>query len=122
MIAYVYFLQMTDVSLFTAKMDTFIRSIPSHYFMLEITKTCGHSELIIVPKNSTLLGVYQQISLLFAATILQLYITIDNGQIQLPLTENILLKDFFIHHRLSPIYNVSCPVVYRVILDDGHQH
>jgi len=114
---------MADNSLFNSKMDFFVRSIPNQHYIFEVTKTCGYSEFMIVPKHCSVIDLYQHVSLQFACNIVTLYVTInDNNNIDIPLNENVYVKDFLAEKHLVPIYGVPFPVVYRLFLDDGHQH
>ena len=112
----------SDSSVFNSKLDVLVRNIPNYSFLFEVTKLCGYSEFMAVPKHGTLMDMYKYVSLQFGCNVLKLFVTVDNMNIDIPLNENILVKDFILQKRLSPIYKVPLTVVYRLYLDDGHFH
>ena len=106
---------------FTKKMNAFVKSIPNSRIILEVSKFCGYSEFVLVYNNDTLLELYRIRSLQFECPDVKgIYLT-DNGQIKIPMTENILVRDYIRKNRLMrPEYPLPHPVVYKIYLDDGH--
>ena len=116
------------ISIFNEKFNTFKSSIKNSKYIIEVTKTCGYSDFILMYKDNTLLDLYKNISLQFECRdIKQLFILNETTleRINIPITEKITLRQYISENNnttLKPLYPVECPVVYRIYFDDGHHH
>ena len=116
---------------FNSKFEKFCNGILNNQYIFEITKLCGHGQFITMFKRQTLLDLYKIISLHFECKdIKQLFFmnTRTNEKINIPITDEIIIRDFIYNYTstttqmIKPIYPLSCKVVYRIYLDDGHTH
>ena len=107
----------TSLDHYEFKLQQFIRNIPNQHYLIEVTKMCGYSEFMMVPKTSTLIQLYQQISKQFMSdTIQQIYYSQEKDKV--PLSANITLQEFIQNKQLRCIYSLDCHVVYRFFVDD----
>ena len=112
------------------KLDEYMSNMNNHMFIFEITKCCGYSTFVAVYKNETLIDLYSRIMSHFdKMEIKKLYFYSPNSDehIKVPLSKMILSQ--FVKNnitcnpvKLSPIYPVPNPIVYRLYLDDGCSH
>jgi hypothetical protein len=100
--------------------ESYIKHSSSKYQFL-ITKLCGYEFLIIIHKHSTITELYKHIEYEVGHQNFTLYVNTD------PINKtNYKLIDLIEHLQrnriISPIYKLPNPVVYRLIIDDGHKH
>jgi hypothetical protein len=112
------------------KINEFTEQLKNNSYCFEVTKCCGYSSLVFIYKDQLVKELYHNIFHHFGCNnINSLYILDRDGN-------KILLQDNY-HKRvrtfveeytvmdnrvLEPIYPLPLPVVYRLYLDDGHQH
>ena len=109
------------------KITEYINNLSDTKLILEITKFCGYSHLMVVCKDDSLLDLYIDISKqMWCNNILGLFAMIkkneSDGSInikKLPLSPNITLKEFILRNKSRPIYSIQKPCVYRIFIDDG---
>ena len=108
------------------KIVEYIHNLSDSKLILEITKFCGYSHLMVVSKEDSLLDLYIDISKqMWCNNILGLFAMIkknDNGSLsikKMPLSTNITLNEFILKNKSRPIYSVQKPCVYRVFIDVG---
>ena len=117
-----------SLSIFNEKFGVFKNNIQNNKYIIEVTKTCGYSEFILIYKDNTLLDLYKNISLHFECIdIKKLYLLKEETQeqINIPITEKITLRQYISANNntiLKPIYPIPCNIVYRIYFDDGHHH
>jgi hypothetical protein len=107
-----------------------LKEIPGKMFIFELTKCCNYSTLVFLYKEDKLSDLFVQVAKHFGCqNLISLYLLDEQGQkVLIPFNSNTFLKDFIFEHTqsnnriLKPIYDVPLPVVYRIYLDDGHQH
>lgn len=107
------------------KFTEYLRNVHNNMFTFEVTKCCGYSTFITVYKNQSLLDLYSNILHHFGnIQIKKLYFISPQGQqIDIPIS-NKTVSEFVQEHntcnpiKLTPIYNLPLPVVYKLILDD----
>ena len=109
------------------KIIEYINNLSNTKFILEITKFCGYSHLMVVCKEDSILDLYIDISKqMWCNNILGLFALVKkdnvNGSLnikKMPLSANITIKEFVLKNKLRPIYSIKKPCVYRVFIDDG---
>lgn len=109
------------------KIIEYINNIADSKFIIEITKFCGYSHLMVVYKEDSLLDLYIDISKqMWCDNILGLFALIkkneNDGTLnikKIPLTAHTTLREFFSKNKMRPIYSIERPCVYRVFIDDG---
>ena len=109
------------------KIIEYINNLSDTKFILEITKFCGYSHLMVVCKEDSILDLYIDISKqMWCNNILGLFALVKkdnvNGSLnikKMPLSANITIKEFVMKNKLRPIYSIKKPCVYRVFIDDG---
>jgi hypothetical protein len=109
------------------KYDEFLHDTFNLKFVFEVTKCCGYSTFITVYKNQTIMDLYSNIIHHFGDIEIRklFFITPQNEHIQIHIS-NQKLSDFVSSHvicnpiRLTPIYDLPKPVIYRLYFDDGH--
>jgi len=109
------------------KIIEYINNLSDTKFILEITKFCGYSHLMVVCKEDSILDLYIDISKqMWCNNILGLFALVKkdnvNGSLnikKMPLSANITIKEFVLKNKLRPIYSIKKPCVYRVFIDDG---
>jgi hypothetical protein len=120
-----------DVDEFTSKMDTYVKSISNGKYIFEVTKLCGYSEFVIINKDESLLDLYKSISHEFQCKdIKSLFIASGVNRVFIPMTDLISIRSFILDAQkdwvsrqfVIPVYSIPSPVVYRIYLDDGHEH
>ena len=117
-----------SITTFNEKFNTFQSNIKNYSYIIEVTKTCGYSEFILICKDNTLLDLYKHISLHFECkNIKKLYVLNEETQeiIIIPVTEKITLRQYIVENNntsLKPIYPIPCHIVYRIYFDDGHHN
>jgi hypothetical protein len=107
-----------------------LKEIPGKMFTIELTKCCNYSTLVFLYKEDKLSDLFVQAAKHFGCqNLLSLYLLDQQGQkVLIPFNSGTLLKEFIFEHTqsnnriLKPIYDVPLPVVYRIYIDDGHQH
>jgi hypothetical protein len=110
---------------FDEKMNSFVKNIPNHFFLFEVTKSCcGYSEFQVMYKKLTLEDLYKNVSLYIQTSkTIKLYLQENDESSLIPCTKEQTIYEYFVQIQKSrPIYNLDCPVVYRIYLDDGHFH
>lgn len=112
---------------YDAKLKTYISHISDKKFIIQITKLCGYSELMIIFKNFTLIDLYRHVSTEMECPGMEgLFFQKENhdddGKLfeKIPLSSNMTIRDFINKHNLRPIYSIDKPCVYEIILKDGH--
>ncbi len=117
-----------NITIFNDKFRVFQNNIKNSSYIIEVTKTCGYSDFILMYKDNSLLDLYKNISLHFECKdIKQLYIlnVETNTKINIPITEKITIRQYITENNnttLKPIYPMPCNIVYRIYFDDGHHH
>ena len=108
---------------FEQKMNDFIIHIPNSKYIIEFTKCCGYSEIILVYKQSYLEDMHKILKFHFGSKF-ELYVGCCNDRIIIPNDPNITVSDFIRTNAdfFIPIYPLPEPVVYRIYYDDGHIH
>ena len=109
------------------KIIEYINNLSDTKFILEITKFCGYSHLMVVYKEDSLLDLYIDISKqMWCNNILGLFALIkkvkDDNSLdikKIPLSANVSIRQFIVKNKLRPIYSIQRPCVYRVFIDDG---
>ena len=103
-----------------------LRQLPSEKYIFEVTKCCNYSTLVMVNKGCSLLSLYEEVSNWFECRHMKsLYILSEDGnKILIPPTSVVSLKDYIKSNpsKFVPIYPIPNWVVYRIYLDDGHDH
>ena len=112
------------------KFDEFLRNTHNLMFTFEVTKCCGYSTFIIIYKEQPLIDIYKTIINHFGCNIKikQLYfLSSDNERIFVPISSQ-TTSEFIRSYtscspvKLVPIYDLPNPVIYRLFLDDDHDH
>jgi len=103
-----------------------LKEIPSKMFIFELTKCCNYSTLVFLYKEDKVTDLFLQVAKHFGCQkLVSLYILDLEGQkMEIPFNSYTTLKEFINQHRsiMKPIYDLPLPVVYRIYLDDGHEH
>lgn len=108
------------------KFNEYTHNMHNLMFIFEVTKCCGYSTFVTVYKNQTLIELYSNIISHFGnIEIKELYFMSQEQQrINLPISKQTVAE--FIRAnvicnpiRLSPIYALPSPTVYRLHLNDG---
>ena len=119
------------MNLYHDKLNDHIKEIPGRMYTFEITKCCDYSTFIFMYKDETLMDLYNRVSHHFGlGDIKKLFIKIPNydDDVTVPLTGLKTIRSFINDHiccappKMVPIYDLPVPVVYRIYLNDGHQH
>lgn len=121
---------MNQVEEYHAKLNDYVDKLTNQHIMLELTKLCGYGCFMPINKKSTLIELYNSVSLLFEREVLELFFMNNNTneKIKVPISGNTSVLDFIFKHNsgsnvvIKPIYPVPCKVVYRLYFDDGHTH
>jgi len=115
------------MNIYNTKLDDYLREMPSKMFSFEVTKSCNYSTFIFMYKNETLFDLYNRVShhfdlnhnikLFFRIPHHDDDIIIPNTPLQ---TVRTLLNEYITSSppRISPIYDMPLPIVYRIYLDD----
>jgi hypothetical protein len=109
------------------KLNEYISNMTNMMYTFEVTKCCGYSAFISIYTNESTLDLYSKISNHFGdAEIISLFFYSFNGdRIRVPLS-NMKMSQFVKQNtmcnpaKLTPIYALPNPVIYRLYLDDGH--
>ena len=118
--------EMNDLDIYNQKLEKYMSSIHNSNYIFELTKTCGYGEFLIIRKDSTLLDLYKTVSIESTyGHIHRLFVknsdTFEN--ITIPINEQLTIREFINNNNfIRPVYNISCPVVYVIYLDDGFYH
>ena len=115
---------------YDAKLNDYVNRLTNQHIILELTKLCGYGCFMPINKKSTLIELYNSVSLLFEREVMELFFLNNdtNEKIKVPISSNISILDFIFKHNsgsnlvIKPIYPVPCKVVYRLYYDDGHTH
>ena len=107
--------------------DIFFNGLSSNKYGILVTKYCGYDFFIVIHKHSTLNELYRHIELETGNSRFTLYL--DNDELpkshELP-KSNDLLSNYIFRLRnenlINPIYKMPDPIVYRIMIDDGHKH
>jgi len=103
-----------------------LKEIPGRMFTFELTKCCNYSTLMFIYKEDNISDLFLQVAKhLGCQQLKSLYLLDESGQkVPIPFNSTTLIKEFIIANRsnMKPIYDVQLPVVYRIYVDDGHQH
>ena len=110
----------TSLQHYEFKLQQFIKNIPNQHYLIEMTKMCGYSEFMMVPKTNSLIDLYRQTSTQFMTDTMQQIYFSDNKQDKVPLSANITVQQFIQTKQLRCIYSLDCHVVYRFFVDDHH--
>ena len=110
--------------------STHLKEISGKMFTFEVTKCCNYSTLVFLYREDKICDLFIQVAKHFGSQkLVSLYIQSSEGQkVLVPFNSNTLIKDFIFEYTqsnnriLKPIYDVPLPVVYRIYLDDGHEH
>tara|TARA_Y100001980_G_C14554008_1_gene340007 strand:- start:3996 stop:4298 length:303 start_codon:yes stop_codon:yes gene_type:complete len=99
----------------------YLSSLASNKFGFLITKYCGYEFFIMIHKHSTLKELFRYIELETGNSNFRLYV----NELEISKTYE-SLNNYIIKLRndnlLEPIYKIPNPVVYRIMIDDGHKH
>ena len=112
------------------KQEEFWRFASSNKFIIEATKCCGYSDLIVTYKERSLVDLHRDIFDAFGSTqeTSQLYVLHKDvnitGRLVIPQDFILTTRSFIANNPdyFLPIYSLPSPVVYRIYLDDGHSH
>jgi hypothetical protein len=115
---------------YEAKLSDYVSRLTNQHIILELTKLCGYGCFMPINKKSTLIELYNSVSLLFEREVLELFFVNSdtNEKIKVPISGNTSVQEFIFKHnsgsnlKIRPIYPVPCKVVYRLYFDDGHTH
>jgi len=113
---------------YEGQIENMVKELQYQNYTFEVTKCCGYSTFVLVKRNGTLLDLYKKISQHFECpNIRRLFVVNEQTkeQIQIPLTDMILIRDYLSKQPrecFTPVYPIPKPVVYRIYLDDGHHH
>ena len=87
------------------------------YIQILISKCCDYSFLTHINKNAKLRDLYMHVSNeLGTIKEIKLY----NNDILVPNTDEYL--SLYIRNNIKPHYDIPSPVVYKLLVDDGHHH
>jgi hypothetical protein len=110
-------------------LSNYLKETPGKMFTLEITKCCDYSTFVFVYRDERLVDLYSRVSHHFGHDIVSLYIlTPDKERICVPINSTTTIKEFIFkqtdanNRKMTPIYDLPMPVVYRIYVDDGHDH
>jgi hypothetical protein len=106
-------------------LGNYIKEIPGRMFTFEVTKCCDYSTFVLMYKEETLADLYGRVSLHFGHDVVALhFLSPDKERIRVPLNGTKTIKEFIYAQIgvLKPVYNLPMPVVYRIYIDDGHEH
>ena len=111
------------------KFGEYVNHIHNFMYIFEVTKCCSYSTFVMLYKDETLFDLYKKIILHFGGIqIKELYcITEDGRKMDIPMILKPLYQ--FVRENVSvtprnmvPKYPVPNPIVYKIIVDDGHVH
>ena len=94
-------------------------------YLFEVSKCCGWGYFQTFYKSYTLEDLYRNILLETGfENIICLYLLNNNEKIAIPRDANIKLCDYINNNTFLfiPIYPLPSKVVYRIYIDDGHNH
>lgn len=101
--------------------EIYFNSLSSNKFGILITKYCGYEFLIVIHKDSTMNELHRHIELETGNS--KFTLRVDNDELP---RSNDLLSEYIFRMRnenlMNPIYNMPDPVVYRIMINDGHKH
>jgi|SaaInlV_150m_DNA_3_1039698.scaffolds.fasta_scaffold95332_1 hypothetical protein len=101
--------------------EHYLHGLSSNKFGILVTKYCGYDFFIVIHKHSTLFELYRHIELETGDNKFTLHV----DHIELP-KSNDLLSNYMLRLRneklIEPVYKMPDPVVYRIMIDDGHKH
>ena len=107
----------------------FTSQLPNSNYIFEVTKCCNYSSIVVCSKKGNLLDLFNAVSSHFESPdIKQLFLlnNLTNEKLSIPVSSNILIRDFISKNKQNdyfrPVYPIPIPVVYRIYLDDGHTH
>jgi len=101
--------------------EIYFSGLSSNKYGLLVTKYCGYEFFIVMHKHSTLTELYRHIELETGNSKFTLYVQNE----EIPKTTDLLSNYIFRQrnkHLLEPIFKMPSPVVYRIMIDDGHKH
>ena len=101
--------------------EIYFNSLSSNKFGILVTKYCGYEFFIVIHKHCTMNELHRHIELETGNSNFKLHI--DNYELP---RSNDLLSNYIFRFRneniVHPIYKMPSPVVYRIMIDDGHKH
>ena len=101
--------------------EIYFNGLKSNKFGILVTKYCNYEFLIIIHKHCTMNELHRHIELETGNSTFTLHI----DKYELP-RSNELLSSYILRLRneniINPIYKIPDPVIYRIMLDDGHKH
>ena len=110
---------------YTDKINNLINTIHQNKYLFEVSKCCGWGYFQTFYKSYTLEDLYRNILLETGLeNIICLYVLNNNEKIAIPRDANIKLCDYINNNTFLfiPIYPLPSKVVYRIYIDDGHNH
>jgi len=109
---------------FENNLRNYNQSLNNNHFIFELTKTCGYSEWITIIKKYTLKDLFRLVQTILGNNKFQLYVEDAYKNKCLLMESDYVLQNFLItnYSFFKPIYNLPNPVVYKIYLDDGHDH
>ena len=101
--------------------EIFFNGLSSNKFGILVTKYCGYEFFIVIHKQSTMNELHRHIELETGNSKFTLYV--DNYELP---RSNDLLSNYIFRLRnqnlINPIYKIPDPVVYKIMIDDEHNH
>lgn len=105
--------------------ENYVKNIPNHSYMFEVTKCCGYSQFVSVYKYGSLSLLFDSISYVFGnKDPISIFVyNIESGDyLEVPNTNDIILKQFILDNQqlFKPIYPLPHQVVYKIFYEDRH--
>jgi hypothetical protein len=109
---------------FEVNKNQYFDTLHQNHYIFELTKTCGYSEWVVVHKKSTCAELFTYVGRILQNDKFEIFVKDMFGNKFVLKGSNYVLYDMLItnHSFFRPVYPLPQPVVYKLFLDDGHQH
>jgi hypothetical protein len=109
---------------FQENKDRYFNCLSNNHFIFELTKCCNYTEWVTILKNYTVSDLYRTIKNVLCNQNIRLFVK-DQYNNVLHLFESDLIIKQLIHSNstfFTPVYPLPYQVVYKIYIDDGHNH
>ena len=110
--------------LFQENKDRFFNSLVHNYYILELTKCCNYTEWITVLKSNTISEVYRIIKEILSNQNIRLFVKDQHNNVLHINESDLTIRQLMISNGtfFTPVYSLPNPVIYKIHVDDGHNH
>ena len=110
--------------LFQENKDRFFNCLSHNHFIFELTKCCNYTEWITIIKNYTVSDLYRTIKNILCNQNIRLFVKDQYNNILHINESDLTIKQLIMFNGtfFIPVYPLPYQVVYKIHIDDGHNH